>query len=62
MMLPVGEISHSEMERLLFDDQQDTQCSLAGIPPVAAVFGLTNQGIQEALRSHICGDFQRAGS
>ncbi|ESD77608.1 hypothetical protein HMPREF1609_00957 [Escherichia coli 908541] len=57
VMLGWGEISHSEMERLLFV-QRDNQFVWRVFRQLP-VFGFTNQGIQEALRSHICGGFFR---
>ncbi|MCY0629206.1 hypothetical protein OVX87_28945 [Klebsiella pneumoniae] len=53
VMLGWGEISHSEMERLLFAQRDDQLGWLVFRQP--PVFGFTNQGIKEALRSHIQG-------
>ncbi|BCL48946.1 hypothetical protein MPUCK001_27640 [Citrobacter koseri] len=53
VMLGWGKISHSEMERLLFAQRDDQFGWLVFRQP--PVFGFTNQGIQEALRSHIQG-------
>ncbi|VEA77851.1 transposon function, ShiF, putative [Salmonella enterica subsp. arizonae] len=53
VMLGWGEISHSEMECLLFAQRDDQFGWLVfSLPPV---FGFTNQGIQETLRSYIQG-------